>query len=121
MNKEKFKELFFAALEESTSRAEQRLNLQLPRVYEIELHWLGFNKELLDADTVADFLYLGDDEFLVIVDVAVLGASSTITRQFVRPSGHWPRATIEETWGGAEKGPFKQMDYLQFFTIADDR
>jgi hypothetical protein len=120
VNKEKFKELFFAALEQSVTSAEERLNRNLPHHHEIKLYWHNFDNERLDADTAGDLLYLGDNAFFEVVDIGAMAANSTVTQHFVRPSGHEPVSSISKTWGGIEKGPFKQVIFVNFAALADD-
>ena len=59
--------------------------------------------------------YLGDDEFVWLVDLAVIRARGDITTVFLRVSDHTHRTRFEETFNyGVGKGSFKQILSLQF-------
>ena len=115
MNREEFKKLFEDQLEIAVVNQEKIQGRKLPRNFEIEFYGQGVSKELVDVDLATDLLYLGEDEFVYVVDIAALGTNSKVTRFFVRVSGHEPRPTFEQTYNYAEgTGPFKQVIAMQF-------
>ena len=118
MERKEFKKLFEEALEKAVVAQEEIQQRKLPRKLEVEFHGQGVSKELVDVELATDLLYLGENEFVYVVDIAAIGANSTITRIFVRASGHQPREKFEDTYNYAEgSGPFKQMISLQFQTL----
>ena len=115
MTRDEFKKLFESELEKAVVAQEEIQGRKLPRNFEIELYGLGSSGEIIDADFAGDLLFLGENEFIYVVDIAALGASSQVTRFFVRTSGHEPKATFEETYNYAQgTGPFKQVIAMQF-------
>lgn len=115
MKKEKFAELFRAGLEEAAKVAEANNNTTVPRNFECEFYGCGFDGDILSVDEALEFLYLGENEFYVVIDLAILKATSTTTTVFVRVSGHYPVQLFEETWNEPNGfGPFKQIISLQF-------
>jgi hypothetical protein len=109
MDKQGFRELFEAALDEAAQNAERKLNREVPRNFVVLLYGLGYNGAPLDLETAVDALYLGEDSFFVIVDLAVMEVNARSTKVFVRPSGHRP-VPFEHTWNyKAGTGPFKQL------------
>ncbi len=115
MNRDEFRQLFLSVLEEAVVIQENLQHRTLPRNFEIEFYGQGVSKEIVDVDLGVDLLYLGETEFVYLVDVAALGSNSKVTRFFVRVSGFPPKATFEETWNYKErKGPFKHVIALDF-------
>jgi hypothetical protein len=115
MNKQEFCDLYYLCLEEAVVNAECHNAVTLPRQFEIEFHGLGFSREFMDADLACDFLYLGDDEFVFLVDLAVMRATEDLTTVFLRVSDHTHTTRFEETFNYREgRGPFKQLISLQF-------
>ena len=115
MNRDEFKKLFESELEKAAVAQEEIQQRKLSRNFEIEFYGQGVSKELIDVDLAVDLLYTGENEFVYLVDIAALGASSKVTRFFVRTSGHWPKETFEETYNYAQgTGPFKQVISMQF-------
>jgi hypothetical protein len=83
----------------------------------IELHAPTSGGELLSVDQAVDKIYLGDDKFYRIIDVAIQKVSRDKTIAFVRVSGHSPGA-FSQTWDPTDLGPFKQ---ILSQTIEDER
>jgi hypothetical protein len=64
---------------------------------------------VLAVAAAGDALYLGDDRFYRIIDVAVVGVSADTTTVFVWASAHHP-GSFNETWNDPPgSGPFKQL------------
>ena len=118
MQKHEFSQLFSKALEDAAAYAEERLGRAVARDFEIELHGAGHSGICLSPDEALNLLFISEDRFYRVIDVAVIEIRPTKTRIFVRPSDHTPSA-FEETWNqppGA--GPFKQI-YAEHFRISD--
>ncbi len=109
MTKDEFKELFDGALKSAAAHAEQRLNRQLPTDFQIMLHGAGHRGDLLSPSEAVDALFLGENKFYRVIDVAVVAVSDQFTRVFVSASGHEP-GSFEQTWNEPPgSGPFKQV------------
>ena len=119
MTRDEFRKLYLEALSAAADNAEGALAGPISRSFLIELHGPGggSNERLLTVDEAFDALYLGNDRFYRIVDVAVKKVLPDNSVIFVRPSGHTPD-TFEKTWYPPEKGPFKQIYPV---TIEDTR
>jgi hypothetical protein len=59
-------------------------------------------------DEALDRIYLSDDRFYRVIDVAIRRIFSDRIEVFVRVSGH-PPGQFSQTWDPAGSGPFKQM------------
>jgi hypothetical protein len=113
MDKDKFKQLFEAAIETVVRDKEKRSNTTISRDIQIELQGLGYSGDTLDVDTVVNILFLGENTFYRIIDVAFLRATPQKATVFVRVSGHSP-TSLEETWNDPPgSGPFKPMVYTE--------
>jgi hypothetical protein len=74
---------------------------------------------LLDPASAIDALYLGEDRFYLVIDVAVIGVGSSWTTIFTRTSGHTPgpwEKTLNDPPG---RGPFKQLITVQLRTESE--
>ena len=115
MTRDEFKKLFETELEKAIVAQEEIQGRKLPRNFEIEFSGQGVSKELIDVDLATDLLYLGEDEYVYLVDVAAIAANSRITRFFVCASGHHSRPTFDKTYNYEQgTGPFKQLISFQF-------
>jgi hypothetical protein len=109
MTKQEFRELFEDALELAAVNAEKKLGRGIPRIFEVSLHGAGYPGVLMNPNDALDNLYLGDDLFYRIIDVAVVEVGEASTKVFVRASQHTP-AKFEQTWNTPPgSGPFKQL------------
>jgi hypothetical protein len=119
MTKDEFRELYLQALNVAADSAEEALAQPIPRSFLIELHGIGGSgsERLLTVEEALDALYLGNDRFYRIIDVAVKKLLPNNSVIFVRPSGH-PPDKFEKTWYPGGKGPFKQIYSTR---IEDDR
>ncbi|HEX6480111.1 MAG TPA: hypothetical protein VF043_14810 [Ktedonobacteraceae bacterium] len=108
MTKQEFQERFEAALEVAVQNAEHQLNRTLCRELHIRLYGANHSSDLLEVKQATHALYLGEDLFYRIVDIAVIESRPQATVLFVRASGHTP-ATFERTWDPSGNGPFKQL------------
>lgn len=110
MDNQEFKKLFLKALYDAAFHAERRFNRQISRSFEIELHGAGYVGSRITPEAAADILFIDNEHFYRIIDVAVIEIQATKTCVFVRVSGHEPGVFIE-TWNQPPgMGPFKQIN-----------
>ena len=112
MTKNEFRELFLKALERAASAADKRLGTRIPRSFLVELHGAGCTGQRIEIDDALERLYLGEDRFYKVIDVAVVARVPEKSVAFVRVSGH-PPVGFEGTWDARELGPFKQMEPMK--------
>jgi hypothetical protein len=105
---EEFRELFQRALNIAADNAEANLPKSIPRSFLVALHSFGYDDKLLSVDEAVDKMYLGNDRFYRIIDVAVIEVSLNDSVVFVRVSGHAP-GPLGATWDPTGSGPFKQL------------
>src|SRR6185436_14842876 len=109
MNKDSFKNLFERSLEVAALNAEAKLGRSVPHAFMIELHDAGHSGILLTPDQTFELLFLGEDIFYRIIDIAATTVFRSYTRVFVRISNHAP-STFDKTWNQPPgTGPFKQI------------
>lgn len=109
MNRQSFREQFEKALATAATNAEAKLGRPVPRTFEIELHGAGRSGVIITPDQALDALYLGEDNFYRVIDLAMIALWPSRTRVFVRASDHRPRS-FDETWNEPPgSGPFKQV------------
>jgi hypothetical protein len=109
MTKEEFRQLFEAALETAAKNAEQQLGQSIPHWYRVQLHGAKHAGDVMTIDAAVHALYLGEDRFYRIIDVAITGVSRQFSTAFVRASAHKP-SSFEDTWNEPPgSGPFKQL------------
>ena len=109
MTREKFRELFFQAINVAITNTEMRLGRPLPAEYKVELHAPGFPGQTVSLETAVEAIFLSNDVFYRIIDVAVKRVSDLDSLLFVRVSGH-PPAGWTMTWDPKDLGPFKQIE-----------
>jgi hypothetical protein len=108
VTKEEFRELFMRALSTAASVIDGNVTAPTSRSFLIELHGAGVSGQLMSVDSALDLLYLGDDRFFRIIDVAIRELRSDASVAFVRVSGHAP-SDFSDTVDPAGLGPFKQL------------
>jgi len=107
MTRKDFVVLFTTYLNYAADSAEARLRHPVPRHFGILRDSPGTDGRRTSVDDVIAELWLSDDRFYRIVDLAVAEVSPSTTWVWVHESGHEPCA-FEDTWNhppGA--GPFK--------------
>ncbi len=62
----------------------------------------------MNLDEALDHIYLGDDRFYRIIDVAIKEVLPAESVAFLRVSGH-PPDEFSKTWNPSSTGPFKQI------------
>jgi hypothetical protein len=108
MNQHKFRDLFQRALKSAAKVADERVGKRVPRSFLIELHDPTSLGEIMSVDEAVDRLYLGENKFYQIIDIAIQKISFDHTIAFVRVSGH-PPGPFSQTWEPTRFGPFKQI------------
>lgn len=108
MTKGKFHRLFLQALNIAAENADATLGRRVPRQFDIELHATGASRDTMSIEQALDHIYLGDNRFYKIIDVAIRRVLPGTSVAFVRVSGH-PPGPFSETWDPSELGPFKQI------------
>jgi hypothetical protein len=108
MTKDEFRQLFIGALNVAAQTAERRLGGTISRAFAIDLHAPPSRHGLVTVDEALDRLYLGNDRFYRIIDIAVTDVAPDRTVAFVRVSGHAPDK-FGDTWDPSGAGPFKQL------------
>ena len=108
MTKPEFRALFLRALNLAADNAAAKLAEPIPRSFLVELHAPGCAGRVVAVDEAVTRLYLGDDRFYRVIDVAVLQVLPGETLAFVRVSGHEP-AGFDHTFDPSGMGPFKQI------------
>ncbi len=108
MTKNRFRSLFQRALNAAAELAEERAARPVPRSFLIELHAPTSSGRLLSVTEALDHIYLGNDRFFKVIDVAIRRLLPGRSVVFVRVSGH-PPAAFSQTWDPANLGPFKQI------------
>jgi hypothetical protein len=108
MTKRKFRNLFLRVLKSAAEVVDERVGKRAPRSFLIELHAPGSAGEIMTDEEAIDRIYLGQDRFYRIIDVAIEGISRHHTIAFVRVSGH-PPGPFSQTWDPGRFGPFKQI------------
>jgi hypothetical protein len=103
-----FAAAFLDALVAAVRLAEQRFGVSLPRPLRVRLYAAGHPGDLLDVASAAQALYLGEERFYRVIDVAVLATDTAGTTVFTRASDHKP-GPWSQTWEPAGRGPFKVM------------
>lgn len=108
MTKRRFRTLFLKALATAAEAVHTRAIGPASRAFVIELHGAAATGECMSVDQAVDRLYLGDDKFYRIIDVAVRARAADKIIAFVRVSGHQTGA-FDQTWDPSNLGPFKQI------------
>jgi hypothetical protein len=108
MTKSDFRELFLRALNAAAADAEARLAKPVPRSFRVELHAPNSPERVMSVEQALDQIYLGDDRFFKIIDVAIKKLLPRTSVAFARVSGHPPGA-FSQTWDPSNLGPFKQL------------
>ena len=110
MIKQEFRSLFEKALAAAIKLAKIRVpSSRLADFVKIDLHAPNAPHELINLDQALDAIYIGEDQFYKIIDVAVWrNRSPNNLIGFVRVSGHLP-CPLSQTWDPDGLGPFKPM------------
>src|SRR5215510_2921888 len=119
MTKSEFRLLLEQALEEAARNTSKRLGYEVPRQFIILLHGAGDSGDPMDTETAVDQLYLSEDRFYLIIDVAIIHVHSHHSIVFVRASSHDP-GPFAQTWNNPlGNGPFKQLIVNEIKIVKD--
>lgn len=108
MNKEAFKALFNQALLKAATKAESQWQLSLPRSFMFDLNAFGYSGPLLTFEQTVDRIFISEDKFYRVIDVAITGVHPEYAVVFIRVSGHSP-SSFSDTQNPKELGPFNVM------------
>lgn len=110
MTKDEFARLFEESLSQAVLEIEVKINRTIPRHFLIAFHGFGYaNKETLSFSHVLDLLYISEELFYRIIDIAVIEVRENATVFFLRVSGHQPCSWAETYYGDTGRGPFKRL------------
>jgi hypothetical protein len=71
MTRDNFREQFKRALDVAAESAELKLDKNIPRSFSIRLRAFGYDDRVISVDEAVDKIYLGNDSFYRIIDVAI--------------------------------------------------
>lgn len=109
MNAHDFGLLFTEKLNEAARLAESSLGKPIPRTFVILRESPKSDGRRISVDQAVSELFVSDEKFYRIIDLAVVEVSPTTTCVWVRESGHGP-CSFEQTWNQPPgSGPFKQL------------
>ena len=107
MNRSEFKSLFERVISEAIDKTKARVDETISPNVMIEIHGAGHTGDIVSVNQAFESIYLGDELYWRIIDVAVKSIELNQTLVFVRVSGHKP-TSFEETWNDPKGyGPFK--------------
>ena len=107
MCREKFLQLLYHVLEVACQEVESTLAKPVAREFVVILHGAGYTNWKTTLNEAVEILYLGEDQFYRVIDVAITGVAPNATRVFIRASNHTP-TTFAQTWNiPVGYGPFK--------------
>jgi hypothetical protein len=108
VTKDDFRKLFQLALNTAANNIDKHADIPVARSFLIDLHAPGFSGQAVSFEEALDHLYLGDNLFYKIIDVAIEELRSRESVVFVRVSGH-PPTDFDKTCDPAGLGPFKHV------------
>lgn len=109
MNREEFHELFYASLDKAAQIAEVKTGREVPRNYRLMLHGANYPGVLFSPEEAFEILYLGNEQFYLLIDLGVMNVSGGLTTIFTRVSAHDP-GPFDSTYNQPKgSGPFKQL------------
>jgi hypothetical protein len=77
----------------------------------IKAYGVGFSGDIVSSDDFLSRVYINDQLFYLLIDVAVLEIRQGRPVVFARVSGH-PPGPLGSCWNGIG-GPFKQLEALE--------
>ena len=110
MDKNKFANLFRQCSMRALEDAQRRLNMVLSDDFDVELHGAGVSGDIILRDRAIDLMYISEDKFYRVIDIAVKRVVTNRAVLFVRISAHEP-SSFQHTWNAATGfGPFKVIE-----------
>ena len=100
--------LFLGALEKAAVNADSKLPTPAPRSFWIELHGVGDQIQSMDVGEAFQRVYLGDDCFYAMIDIAIKVVSADKSLVFMNVSSRRP-VGFKSTWDPENFGPFKPL------------
>jgi hypothetical protein len=108
--RDQFREIFDTTLEAVARLVESSKGSPIPRNFKVEIRGLGGVNNPLSPDQAFDVLYLGDEQYYLIIDVTVSGVSDEYIVVRMQVTGHGP-GIFAKTWNRPEgAGPFKLIN-----------
>jgi hypothetical protein len=109
LTKDEFEELFTRSARAAIADAETRLGRSLPTEFDVELHGAGVSGEMASRERAVDLMYINNDTFYRLIDIAVKAIHRDRPLLFARISSH-PPSTFDKTWNTPKgNGPFKVL------------
>lgn len=109
MNADEFRILFVEKLNEAARIAEASLGSPISRNFIILRDSPKSDGRRISVDQAASELFVTNEKFFRIIDLAVVEVSPTTTTVWARESGHAP-GSFDNTWNQPPgSGPFKQL------------
>jgi hypothetical protein len=109
MSKGEFDRLFQSVLTSARRDAERHLGERLPETLLIDMHRARPPFDPISVDAALDRLWMDENRFRWVIDVAIVAYSVNSTFLFVRPSDHHP-VPLERTMMYPDvNAPFQQM------------
>jgi hypothetical protein len=108
MTKSEFRALFLRALKVAADNAEAKLAEPVPHEFAVALHGAGHTGQRINVDEAVSLIFLAENQFYRIIDLAVTEVLPGETVVFARISGHQP-GDFAHTFDPTGLGPFKQV------------
>jgi hypothetical protein len=109
VTRQDFSELFLAGLDRAAASAEAQLCRAVPRRFGILRGSPGPDGRRISVEEALSELWISEDRFYRVIDLAPVEVLPSITWVWVRESGHPPSA-FDETWNEPRgSGPFKVL------------
>lgn len=109
MTKLEFEQLFRKGLDTAARNAEEYFDISVPRDFRVVLYGADRSGAELPIEECVELLYLGEDRFFKLIDLAVLKVSGGTTAVFVRVSEHQPGSFQSTAHYSDGMGPFHQL------------
>jgi len=108
VTKDDFRKLFQLALNTAANNVDKHVDIPVVRSFLIDLHVPGVSGHAVSFEEALDQLYLGDNFFYKIIDVAIKELRPRESVVLVRASEH-PPTDFDKTCDPAGLGPFKHV------------
>jgi hypothetical protein len=108
VTKDDFRKLFQIALNTAANNVDKHVDIPVVRSFLIDLHVPGVSGHAVSFEEALDYLYLGDNLFYKIIDVAIKELRPRESVVLVRASEHSP-TDFDKTCDPAGLGPFKHV------------
>jgi hypothetical protein len=119
LNKAAFGDLFRSALTTALHNAERHFGRRLPHHVDVKLYGVGRSGVVLGVEEVIDTLFIDEDTFHQIIDVAIAEVGERRCLAFVRVSDRPPVAFHRTRNDPRGTGPFKQLVAQELKALAE--